>query len=93
MPVFKKGESDRRPPMNPEARRLRVLALSHKRGQYRVAVARPDNAIWVFGGNDPRRLDYLQFVGLWPESHTSSEPTPREVAEAVAAFGRQRAGD
>lgn len=79
--------------MGVEKRALRVLALSKQGSQVRAVVARPNNAIWVFGGKDPKKLDYVQPVWLWPDSYTSPEPTSKEVAEAVASFGRQRTGD
>jgi hypothetical protein len=49
--------------------------------------------MWVFGGDDLTRLNYVQSVWLWPDSHTASEPSPDEVGDAVASFGRQRASD
>ena len=72
---------------------LRVLAVSKHGSQVRALVARPNNAMWVFGGDDPAKLNYVQSVWLWPESYTAMEPTPAEVAEAVASFGSQRRGD
>lgn len=73
---------------------LRVLAMSENDGQLRVVVtAQPDNAIWIFGGPNQQSLSYIQFVRLWPSGGTSPEPTPEEVAAAVARFGRQRATD
>ena len=79
--------------MGIEDRNLRVLALSKHGGQYRAVVARPNDAMWVFGGEDPERLGYVQSVRLWPDSHISQEPSTKEVAAAVASFGRQRATD
>ena len=76
------------------AEQLRVLAMSEKDGQLRVVVAaQPDNAMWIFGGPNKQSLSYVQFVRLWPSGGTSPEPTPKEVAAAVARFGRQRATD
>ncbi len=79
--------------MRKRERTLRVLAVSKHGRQLRALVARPNNAMWVFGGDDPAKLNYVQSLYLWPDSHTASEPTSEEVADAVASFGRQRTGD
>jgi hypothetical protein len=76
------------------AEHLRVLALSEQGGQIRVVIAaQPDNAIWIYGGEDANNLSYIQFVRMWPSASTAPEPTPADVAAAVARFGRQRATD
>lgn len=79
--------------MSVDGRNLRVLALSRHGSQYRAVVARPNDAMWVFGGEDPNRLSYLQSVWVWPDSFTATEPSTQEVAAAVASYGRQRSTD
>lgn len=54
---------------------------------------RADEAIWIFGGPDEEHLGYLQLLRLWPNTGFADEPTPEEVSDAVARFGRQRADD
>jgi hypothetical protein len=79
--------------MDAGKRPLRVLALSKQGTQLRAVVARRNDAMWVFGGDDPTRLNYVQSVWLWADSFTAPEPTTEEVADAVASFGKQRTGD
>jgi hypothetical protein len=79
--------------MTSRQRSLRVLTLSRQGNEYRAVVARSNDAMWVFGGRDPHRLNYVQSVWLWPDSFTSPEPSSEEVAQAVATYGKQRASD